>query len=351
MNRFLFLIFLLFSNACFAQDSKNEARSFYEKEMAVCGGEDSIFSRKGKWKRQGEDNLVFPDKTFPKSQYKFSFVRLDSILAMLKNSILDLSGMEPRWKRSIREESYIPDGPTPYYISNLFFTYYCNTNVNKILLGDETFNWVYVFVNKMNWFFHDVDKWIINDDGKPRTIYQLPPKAGKWKGMTVYEPDFFNGTPAKVTHRTVVIGRNGKIPWRTLTQKEYLTGLKNDYETKVKKFKAGSGYEADYKNKLKYIHDYLSITDEETIQQPAIIDPKSGIWGFKGKFGDEEEGGYRLALFGGGTKYFDTTLPRYVPQLIQLMWIYNTNEPVALHFKNQFEENFPLEKLKAMIDK
>lgn len=351
MKQPIFLIIFFFSTACLGQVKKNDATSFYEKEMAVCGGQDSIFARKGKWKKAGADNLVFPDKTFPKSQYKFSFARLDSILAMVKASISDLSGIEPRWQRNIREDSYIPGGPVPYHLSNLFYGYYCNTNLNKILLSNETSNWIYIFVNKMSWFFQDVAKWYINDDGKQRNIYQLPVKTGTWKGMTVYEPDYFNGTPAKVTYRTVVIGRNGKIPWRSLTQREYLTGLKNDYESKLNKIKTGSGFEKDYSIKLDYINDYLSNTDEETLKQPAVIDPKSGIWGFKGKFGDEENGGYRLVLFAGNKKYFDTTLPRYVPQLFQVIWKYNPDEKVSLHFKKQFEENFPLEKLKAMLDK
>jgi hypothetical protein len=45
-------------------------------------------------------------------------------------------------------------------------------------------------------------------------------------------------------------------------------------------------------------------------------------------------------------------LPRYIPQLMVLNWRIqpNNNEP-SQDFKKQFEANFPLEELKAMIDK
>jgi hypothetical protein len=87
------------------------------------------------------------------------------------------------------------------------------------------------------------------------------------------------------------------------------------------------------------------------LQQAAIIDPKSGIWGFKGKFGNEDAGGFRLVLLTANESYFDINLPRYVPQLIQVFWKYTAQDPVALRVIKQFEENFPLEKLRGMIDK
>jgi len=311
----------------------------------VCGGLDSVMSKKGIWKKI-EDDLAFPDKTFPRTQYKFVNSRIDSMLKFLKESIIRLNGVEPRWYRGMRGDSYLSDGPVPYTLTTLFFDYYCNTNVNKILLADETNNWVYVFVNRLSWFMYDADTLDINDEGKVKTVYQLPPVIGKWKGNNLYELKGSMGRSA----RSVIIGRDGKLPWRTLTRKQYLTGLKNKYEKDVKKYKAGSGFENDCRRKLKFIDEYLATAVEDSLQQPAIIDPKSGIWGFKGKFGCEGDGGFRLVLSGLGEKYFDKTLPRHAPQLIQLYWCYGYSSPEQL-FKEQFEENFPLEKLKAMIDK
>jgi hypothetical protein len=331
---------------CLAQVSANDKYAQNEIEWSkVCGGLDSIMGKKGIWKKL-EDDLAFPDKTFPSSQYKLVNTRIDSMLKFVKESILKLNGIEPRWYRGMRGNSYLSNGPVPYTLTALFFDYYCNTNVNKILLADETNSWAYVFVNHLSWFMYEADTLDINDEGKVKTVFQLPPVIGKWKGYKLYEPKGSMGRSS----RSVIIGRDGKLPWRTLTQKQYLTGLRNKYEKDIKKFKEGSSYEKDYRQKLQYIAEYLASTGEESLQQAAIIDPKSGIWGFKGKFGDEDRGGIRLVLSGLGEKYFDKTLPRHVPQLIQLYWCYGYSSPEQL-FKKQFEENFPVEKLKAMIDK
>lgn len=343
----LLLVPFQFSVACLAQVASNDLKDHYNKQASLCGGWDSIFSIKGKWKKTSDD-LAFPDKTFDRSQYKYINARVDSISVFLKSAITDLSAVEAKWQRNIRGDSYIANGPVPYSFNSGFFRYYCNDSYKKIILGDETSNWVYVFVNSLNWFLRKADEWDINNDGILRSVSQLPAKTGEWKGMPVYEPTFFSGSGT--ISRAVIIGHDGKLPWRSLTQKQYLTGLKNDYEKQLLKFKKGSGYEADYKQRLKYINDYFAAASEETLEKIAVIHPKAGIWGFKGQFGKEDEGGFRLILFSAaGNKYFDKNLPRYSPQLIEVMWKYNPYDPVALRVIKQFEENFPLEKLKAMI--
>lgn len=78
----------------------------------------------------------------------------------------------------------------------------------------------------------------------------------------------------------------------------------------MNKLKEGSGFHSDYLKKLNYIIDYLDRTDNEILEKPAIIDPKVGVWGFKGKFGNEAEKGFRLVLLTANKMYFDTSLPR-----------------------------------------
>lgn len=346
-KRILVLIILFIPVICFAQVSfdKDKFMQHEREQSKICGGIDSVMAKKGSWKKVSDDH-AFPDKTFPLSQYKFVNTRIDSLFGFFKESLPLLNGFEPKWQRGMRGNSYFANGPVPYTFQSHYLHYTCNTNLNKILLGDETSTWAYVFVNQLSWFMYEADTLDINHDGKVKTVFQLPPVVGKWKGSKVYElKETFTRSV-----RSVIIGRNGKLPWRSLTQLQYLIGMKNKWQNELKKFPAGSGYERDYTKKLRYINDYLDSAKEETLQQPAIIDPKSGIWGFKGKFGDEDKGGYKLVLSGLGEKYFDKSLPRYVPQLIQLYWSYGNSTP-EFFFKKQFEENFPLEKLKAMIDK
>lgn len=347
----IFFVFLLFSMMCFSQVSKlpdAKQKAFNTEQAMICGGWDSIFNKKGKWKKT-KDNTVFPDKTFPPNQFKYINNRVDSMAGFLKEAITDLSAVEAGWNRSIRGDSYITNGPVPYSLDCAFFPYYCNTNVNKILLADETSNWIYVFINTLNWFLSDAGVWDINNDGVLKTVYQLPPKSGKWKNYEVYEPPYFLGDVSHSITYSVVIGRNGKLPWRSLTQRQYLAGLKNDYEKQMNKLKEGTGFHNDLLMKLSYIKDYLAATKEETLEKAAIIDPKAGIWGFKGKFGNEDERGFRLVLLTANRKYFDTNLPRHAPQLVQVFWKYTATDTVALRIIKQLKENFPLEKLKAMV--
>jgi len=382
MKKGLFFLGCLFlTGYCFAQ---KDLTQYYIEQSKICGGIDSVMKIKGSWKKESDD-LAFPDKTFPRDQYKFVNARVDDMLDLFKEALPRLNGFEPRWSRGMRGTSYITNGAVPYSFSSAYFDYYCNTNFKKIMLGDETGTWAYVFVNHLNWFCDVVDSWDIHGEGKTFTIYQLPKKVGKWKEATVYEPRAHGELC-----RAVVIGHDGKVPWFTLSQRQYLTGLKNvlekkkkdaldhhdSYEEKTKKsnetilknsspeqakkireqqeqnFKLNQkGRETNEKifnEKLKPIDDYLATNSDETLSKPAILDPRAGIEGFQGSFGDEEKGGIKLITLAG--KYFNKDLPRYAPQFMVLYWRW-TEHPSSLSFKKQFEENFPLEKLKAMIDK
>lgn len=336
MKNYILAFFFL---ACWtvAISQTTRQRILFEEKAAICGGGDSILARKGNWKKV-EDAFNNLDKSFPKSQDKLLNNRIDSIGALFKQTITDTRGFEPRWYRSSgRTRPYTVNGPMPYVYTALFFNYYCNEHSKKIFLGDETYNWTYVFVNHYNWFCKWVGDWDYKGDGRKIMIFTLPPKVGTWKGRTLYAP---------LTHppfaRAVVIGHNGKLPWRSLTQKEYLAGLRSYYEEQ--RIKQPGAYVDEY---IGYIDKYLQSAKEETLNQPAVVPPKNAI-GFKGKFEDEENGGSRVIVF--SSSYWDEKLPRYVPQFMIIYWRW-TDEVASEIGRKQFEENFPLEKLKALLDK
>jgi hypothetical protein len=376
---------VLLSLAVAAQGSKKDLTEYYHTRNQLCGGMDSILNRKGTWKH-AEDAIIFPDRTFPSNQYNQLNSRMDKVLPLFKEALPDLSGFEPRWYHVIDGTSYIPNGPMPYEFSSLYLIYYCNDNMKKILLGDETGTWIYVYINELGWFCDKVDDWDINNDGKMIRVYSLPPTVGKWKETALYAPFSHDSAHA------VIVGHDGKLPWHTLTQKQYLTGLKNKWrdesqkksgaydesEEKMKKeidkvSKSNSpqapktkeileqqlkdlqskkeGFKSStrkyYDEEIKYIDEYLANASAETLEQVAYIDPKYHALKFRGTFGDENNGTRLIAI---GAKYFNSDLPRYVPQFMILYWRW-TQDPVSIRFKKQFEENFPLEKLRAMIDK
>lgn len=374
---------LVLSITCTAQITKKDLTEYYIKTSEICGGMDSILSRKGSWKKLGDD-LAFPDKSFPRSQYKQVNIRADNMLSLFKEGLPDLSGFEPSWYRSIRGESWIPNGPVPYAFTSLYFGYYCNTNYKKIMIEGETGTWVYVFTNSFGWFFDKVGDWDIKGDGKKIAVFCLPPKAGAWKEKTLYAPR---------THgpnvRAVILGHDNKVPWRSLTQKEYLQGLKaywleeknktaNSIKTGIQKLmdakppstlspeqqvKIRKGWdeqikrskeqleninspEMSFNKEIRNIEDYLATVSSQTLEQLAFVNGLNP-GAFKGKFADEKNGGTRVVAV--SSKYFKD-LPRYVPQFMILYWRW-TDDPVSLIFKKQFEEDFPLERLTALIDK
>ena len=326
-------IALIICFGSYAQSEKGMAA--YHKNAAICGGIDSILARKGKWKRV-EDAYAFPDKTLAKNQYKFVSSRIDSIFSVYKEAITDMRGYEPKWYRGMRGDSYTKDGPVPYTFQAYYLEYYCNDNLDKIILGDETYTWHHVFVNHYNWFCNRIGDWDYKGDGKKIMIFLLPPKVGTWKGRTLYAPTILANC------RAVVLGHNGKLPWRSLTRKEYLLGLKSNDKEVYQKYHSPSVLE-----QIDRIDAYLATTPEETLNEPAVVNPKNGI-SFNGKWADEENGGSRVVVF--SSSYWNKDLPRWAPQFMILFWRFEES-PILMAVKNQLEENFPLEKLKALMDK
>ena len=102
--------------------------------------------------------------------------------------------------------------------------------------------------------------------------------------------------------------------------------------------------EKNYDDKIKAIEALEKKYTSEELVQPAIIDEDHD---FK-DFSTQEKGGRMIVLI--NTAYFNMQLPRYAPQFMVLYWRSDKNAP-SQNFKKQFEENFPVDKLKEMIDK
>src|SRR5687767_1011235 len=126
----------------------------------ICGGMDSVINKIGKWKKHS-DNVLFADKNLPRNQYSQVFTRQDKIFSLFKETFDDPGGIEPNWYRTIRGSSSIEGGPVPYAFASFYLTYYCNTNLKKIMLGDETGNWIYVYINHWGWLAEKLDEWDI----------------------------------------------------------------------------------------------------------------------------------------------------------------------------------------------
>jgi hypothetical protein len=101
-----------------------------------------------------------------------------------------------------------------------------------------------------------------------------------------------------------------------------------------------------FDDKIIVIDNYVK-QNPALLQQPAVIERKM-MNDFTGSFSTVQNGGQTLACF--NPAYFNMNLPSYSPQFIVLEWRWEKNMP-GFNFKKQIEENFPVEKLKEMIDK
>ena len=356
--------------------------------------DDIIMNTKGKWEKRSDAN-PFPDSSFPKNQFVQAHIRIDKMQKLLQAAYPEPKGIEAGWYRSISGRALVKGGPAPYELNALFLTYYCNTN--KIELGDETATWFYVYANHFNWFLEYDDNFTV----KKNRVYLLTKKVGELHGYPVYE-GIHNGTSNTGTKysRAIIITRSGQSPYLPVTRKQYLMlyikryeqekakqlpilenmPVKSDAEEELNKQKglekiektttpdrlerAKSNYLRSYTTdkqrkdenlkKINKMYDDMmkpaeellkNISEEEAVM-PAIV--KGEYVSKFERFSTEEQGGRMLVRL--NPDYFDTKLPKYVPQFLIVYWRWEKGK-ASENFKNQLEENFNFNALKEMIDK
>jgi hypothetical protein len=362
-----FLIIIFFINISSAQSPCND---------------EAIMSVKGSWKKRSDALMNAGNQAQVISH-------IDAISNLFKTAYPEPKGIEAGWYRTMGGNPVINNnGPIPYQFNSLYFAWYCNTNVNKLLLGGETGTWAYAFVNSFSWFIsNQYDLLIIKVNGE--NVYILPPIKGEWKGYPVYQASSHGDKG-----RCIILTYNNQVPWKPITQEQYLNALRkfwekqkqasddsyikqeeglkkgitetqnNKYLKQADKDKIIAGLQKDFddlpKRKAisiaksdKYWNDRFSIIDKyinqnvSSLQLPVIIDNQV-VNDFKGNFSTLEKGGQMLITV--DPNYFNKQLPRYAAQMIVLYWRWDNNAP-GLNFKKEFEENFPVDKLKAMLDK
>jgi hypothetical protein len=201
-------------------------------------------------------------------------------------------------------------------------------------------------------------------DGRP--IKMMPVLMGKWKGYDLYSPE--NGSSRKM----VLLHREGMLPYIPVTRKQYLDKsiecLQRFFDKSIKAYEQPEGFVAlmDKKEKdeqikkqqklrddvLKYYRDELDATTKAgLLEAPAIIfgDIMPVLTQYP-IFTTQEKGGKMLVTE--NPAYIKKDLPKYIPQLIIYRMEYGRigPDPAKDPYK-LFEQDFPIEKLQAMIDK
>jgi hypothetical protein len=342
---------------------------------------------KGSWKKENDANM-----RADKNQSRINS-RVDAVSKLFQTAYPEPKGIQAEWYRTMEGNPLVKNGPVTYQFNSLYLAWYCNSYLHKSMLGSETSTWSFVYINSFGWLITDqYDKAIIKVQGVQ--AWWLPKKIGEWKGLPLYEP---SGSPKR--GKAVLITRNNQLPYKPVTRLQFLQAMKEkieadkksqlDFENKrtvrsdaeeetakqqglegalknvppnrieqrkadyLKHYKTAQQRKDDdilqtenyYNSMLMPLADELSKESDTELQQPAIVDNNANI--FHG-FTTDEKGGRMMVVI--NTDYFKMNLPGYVPQLIVLYWSWDKNTP-CLNFKKQLEENFPVDQLKAMIDK
>lgn len=340
----------------------------------------TLMNIKGSWKKRTDANMA--------NNQAQVINHIDAVSNLFKVAYAEPKGMEAGWYRTMEGYPLTNNGPQPYQFNSIYLGWYCDNYLHKVVLGDETGTWAYAFVNSFKWFLskqYDLLLIKVNE----QDVYILPPIKGEWKGYPVYQ-----SSSHREKGRCIILTHNNQLPWKPITQEQYLHAVRSFWEKQKKtsddgyikyeeNLRKGIGEIQNNKNlkqpdkdkiiaslqkdldnhektkakdiaKInKYREDKFSLIDKyinqntASLQQPAIIENRY-VDDFSGSFSTLEKGGQLLVTINGN--YFNAALPRYAAQMIVLYWRWDNTVP-ALNFKKQFEENFPADKLKVMIDK
>ena len=226
-------------------------------------------------------------------------------------------------------------------------------------------NWLYILNGNV---MGGSDEWTI--DGRPIKTKMF--KIGTWKGY-----DVLSDVPANIANQSsshfVLVSRDGMLPYIPITRKQYLDRAiqctTRFYDDLIKSMQENNDalpaqvrtpqVEIDAQkaqNKkaqtdaLKKLHDELDKTTKDgLLDAPAVVRLDPLLMNEGPVFLPESEGGTLLATE--NPIYFRKDLAKYVPQFFILELINGTVKGGSVNFKRIVEENFPIEKLKAMIDK
>jgi hypothetical protein len=375
-----FIIIILFSIHAAAQNPH-----FPKVKISVSCSDEFINNYKGKW-------LIHEPVSAP-DYHDEAMRRLNAMNDLILQIYPQPTGADAGWsgefvKTSFADEvKYIPvEDRDPeetktkinpvyrYRYSCILFPWMCTGNPNEIMnmYPEGSSGSVVIRANELNILnenYVDGDEWKI--DGRPikRKMFA---SGSKWKGYDLVSDVGGIYANAASTH-FVLISRDGALPYILVTRKQFLDRavpyVTRYYDELTKKLvqsndampaqfrtskeemdKQTAVYKKSKNDALTKLHDALEKTTQDgLLDAPAVVRIDPLLMNEGPVFQSEAEGGCMLATE--NPNYFRKELPKYVPQFFVIEL--NTSDPahLNLNFKTIIEENFPVEKLKAMIDK
>jgi len=304
------------------------------------------------------------------------------------------------------EESIKKNQVTRFDFNLSLFFYYCKSS-QEISTGFPDGEWsgcgLNISANSLDNICKNVgsfrgdNRWRI--DGRPIKLKLIV--VGKWKGYDLCK-QYGGSLKNESSVHYVLVSRPGILPYIPVTRKQYLdiaipyitkfyddqladldkTPLRSIEEQEAIKNKKIEEYKKKYPSNPGMLKQYLPTytTDQQELERkkniilksknddlkkyhdewdrdtkerllgtPAIIAGDVEMMSERPVFTTEEQGGNLLIT--DNPDYFRKDLPATVPQFFVIAWWWDNGAPWRMRFKNAIEENFPVEKLGAMIDK
>ena len=371
------IILLLFPFNASAQNPH-----FPKVKISVPCTEDFINSYKGKWLIPNTDRTVNDYQGEVKK-------RVNQVQKLVYETYPQPTGCDALWSAHSEKKSFadqvkyvwveqdwkqqtVKENPVYSWMYSLGLSAWICQGTNEIMNGYPEIGGasLVIHANSLDILPEDYlygDEWTI--DGRP--IKKKMPVIGKWKGYDVMAT--IGGIYAdQNSEHLILISRDGMLPYIPITRKQYLDRAmqfitknyddlnkrtRENYESMPAQLRA-SKEEIDnlttsntkLKNDgLKKLNDELEKTTRDgLLDAPAVIRVDPFFMTEGPVFQSEEQGG--TVLVTENPAYFREDLPKYVPQLF-VVSLSADAKGWSKDFKRIVEENFPVERLKAMIDK
>jgi len=274
--------------------------------------------------------------------------------------------------------------------------------------GDETGTWMYISFNNPAWLAGRGENMLL--DGKNHKVYEMSTSlVDYWKGFPItgggivltgsyiWEENEGFGNNDGVTNPSIyiLVTRKNENAFLPISRKQYLNGLLDKYEKiyqkdsaqraknvnyyqqqmdndkqlmekgdnrarvalkgdqdMQKKFMSDRKPEDTYNAAKKNVENYLSTAPEDSLKLPARIygytDNKHCADWFRP---DPKSNSLPVTFVTTNFQYWRTGQNRAAPQMIALRFRFENTNWHSIQIKKQFENNFPIEKLQAMLDK
>jgi len=303
----------------------------------------------GAWGKNADD-LAMADATFPKAQYASVLKKADQAIALLRQAVPKLTGVEAKPYRSIRGAPYVKGGPVPFGVNVPVFDYYCIPLTSgdpglrgQIRASGEAGTWIYFYFNSLGWLWQETD---VGQTVNGAKIFVMPKQGGDLKGYQVLLPEKVVGRPDEA----IIITLDGRLPYKPLSREAFLLAKQKYYQEEVakapKQSSVSTAWLTQRQSELSAIDNLLNSMSQAERQTQAIVRLPVNL---RGKvFVTETEGGRPLVTVDG--QWFNPTSSRTAIRVITVYLRVDRTNPVNSEVIRQFKNNFDFKALRQMLD-